>query len=528
VAGVETRGEVTRAHRRAVLGVLCLALMMVVAAVASLNVALPELARDTGATQSQLQWIVDAYALVFAGLLLPAGALGDRFGRKGILLAGLVVFGGASGAAMAVDDPSTLIGLRALIGVGAALVMPTTLSIITNIFPPEERGRAVGIWAGVAGGGAMIGLLLSGTILEWFSWPAVFGINVVLASLAFATTIPIVPTSRSSGRVRLDPVGALLSSLGLFGLVFAIIEAPQWGWLDSLTLTAFGAGALLLVAFVLFELVRREPMLDARLFARRGFGVGSLSLTLQFFAQFGFLFIALQYLQFVLGYSPLQAGLSIFPMGLMLMAISPRAPKLARRLGVRIVGGAGLALMGAGFLIFTTLDADSSYWHFGGGAVVTGIGLALATAPATTAIVSSLPAHKQGIASAVNDLAREVGGAFGIAVLGSVLNSAYRDDIASATAKLPEPASDAARNSIAAATEIAQHAGARGAPLLERAEDAFVNGLSASLFVGALVLFAASALVALLAPRREEGADADAADVDAAPDLRPEPSPVGQ
>jgi EmrB/QacA subfamily drug resistance transporter len=504
----------TAARRRVVLGVLCLALMMVVAAVASLNVALPDLARDTGATQSQLQWIVDAYALVFAGLLLPAGALGDRFGRKGVLLTGLLVFGGASLAAMAVENPSTLIGLRAVIGVGAALVMPTTLSIITNIFPPEERGQAVGIWAGVAGAGAIIGLLFSGTILEWFSWPAVFGVNVALAALAFAATIAIVPTSRSPRRVRLDPVGALLSSLGLFGLVFAIIEAPQHGWLGLVTLTSFGAGALLLVAFVLFELARGEPMLDPRLFATRGFGVGSLSLTLQFFAQFGFLFIALQYLQFVLGYSPLKAALAMLPMALMLMAISPRAPRLARHLGVRAVGGAGLALMGVGFLVFTTLGVDSSYWRFGAGALITGVGLALATSPATTAIVSSLPAHRQGIASAVNDLSREVGGAFGIAVLGSVLNSGYRNDVASATANLPAPTARTAEDSIAAATQIAHEAGPGGAALLERAEAAFVNGLSTSLLVGACVLLAASVIVVLLAPRRGDVAPDEAGEAD--------------
>jgi EmrB/QacA subfamily drug resistance transporter len=513
MASLSTDIELSPGRRRAVLAVLCLALMMVVAAVASLNVALPDLARATGATQSQLQWIVDAYALVFAGLLLPAGALGDRFGRKGILLTGLAVFGGASIAAMLVNDPSALIGLRAVIGVGAALVMPTTLSIITNVFPLEERGRAVGIWAGVAGAGAVIGLLLSGTLLEWFSWPAIFAVNVTLALLAFVSTVVVVPTSRSAMRVRLDPLGALLSSLGLFGLVFAIIEAPQRGWLDPVTLSGFGAGLALLVAFVLFELAREQPMLDPRLFASRGFGVGSLSLTLQFFAQFGFLFISLQYLQFVLGYSPLEAGASILPMALMLMAISPRAPRLARRLGVRIVGGTGLALMGLGFLVFTTLDVGSSYWRFGTGALITGAGLALATSPATTAIVSSLPGHRQGIASAVNDLAREVGGAFGIAILGTVLNTGYRTDLVSTTAGLPKPAADAARGSIAAATQIAQQAGPRGTALLEQAEHAFVNGFSSAVLVAACVLFAASALVAVLAPRRKEVTRTDAVEV---------------
>jgi EmrB/QacA subfamily drug resistance transporter len=491
----------TARARRAVLGVMCLALMMVVAAVASLNVALPDLARSTGASQSQLQWIVDAYALVFAGLLLPAGALGDRYGRKGILQLGLAVFGVASLAAVFVDDPAWLIALRAVIGVGAALVMPTTLSIITNVFPEDERGRAVGIWAGVAGAGAVVGLLLSGVLLEWFSWSSVFAINVTLAALALAATTRIVPTS-CGRRGSLDPTGAALSSLGLFGLVAGIIEAPIRGWLDTYVLAGFAAGAVLLVGFVVFELRRRDPMLDPRLFARRGFAAGSLSLTLQFFAQFGLLFIGLQYLQLVLGYSPFEAGASILPMALMLVLIAPRAPRIAKRLGVRLVGGAGLAVMGAGFLIFASLGPGSSYWPFGLAALVTGIGIGLATAPATTAIVSSLPAERQGIASAVNDLTREVGGAFGIAVLGSVLNNGYRDDVGQATAHLPAPAAGAVRSSVAAAGDVASRAGAHGPALLDHAHQAFVSGFSTALIVGACVLFAAGLVVAIVAPPR--------------------------
>ena len=342
-------------------------------------------------------------------------------------------------------------------GVGAALVMPTTLSIITNVFPAEERGHAVGIWAAIAGAGAIIGLLLSGALLEWFSWPAVFAVNVVLAALALVAAMPLVPTrtarrgaSTRSERCCRRP-----------GLVFAIIEAPQNGWLDPVTLAARSRCA-----------ARRRSSSSSCVGAsrcstrgcslRRGFGVGSLSLTLQFFAQFGFLFIVLQYLQFVLGYSPLQAGLSMLPMALMLMVISPRAPRLAHRLGVRVVGGIGLALMGPDSWSSRPSATDSSYWHFGTGALITGIGIALATSPATTAIVSSLPAERQGIASAVNDLTREVGGAFGIAVLGSVLNSVYRDEWLGHSARSPRPLRTPRRTRSPPRSAIAHRAGPRG------------------------------------------------------------------
>src|SRR6266511_3991365 len=307
-------GQMSEERRRgAVLRVMCLSLMMVVAGVASLNVALPGIAGDTGASQSQLQWIVDGYALVFAALLLPAGALGDRFGRRQVLAGGLALFGGASFAALFVDSANGLIALRALMGVGAAFVMPVTLSVITTVFPPAERGKAVGTWVGVAAGGGILGLLTSGLLLQWFSWPSIFVLNVVLATLALIGTLAIVPSSRESRPPRLDPVGTLLSVGGLGALVFAIIEGPVRGWGDSVTLTALVAAVVGIVGFVRWELKRDEPMLDPRHFLRRGFGAGSASLTVQFLAMFGFLFLALPYLQLVQGFSPLEAALSLLP-----------------------------------------------------------------------------------------------------------------------------------------------------------------------------------------------------------------------
>jgi EmrB/QacA subfamily drug resistance transporter len=406
-------------ERRRILLTMCVALATVVSSVASLNVALPDLARDTGASQTQIQWIVDAYALVFAGLLLPAGALGDRLGRRRILLAGLAVFGLAAAAAAFIDEPGALIAVRATMGLGAALIMPTTLSVITSSFGPGERDRAVAIWAGIAGGSALLGLLVSGAVLELWSWPSIFVLNVVLAAIAAAGTVRFVPEGRSAGRPPLDAGGALLSALGLTALVWAFIEGPERGWGDALVVGGFVAGVALGAAFVAYELRRDQPMLDPRLFALRGFGAGSLSLMVQFFALFGFIFVLLQYVQYALGYSPLQAGVALAPMAVVLIGVSSRVPHLIDRFGVRRVGPPGLAIAGGGMAILSTLDADAAYWHLLAGLLVLGLGLALATTPATTAIVESVPEAKQGVASAVNDASREVGGALGIAVIGS-------------------------------------------------------------------------------------------------------------
>ena len=404
--------------------------------------------------------------------------------------------------ALFVDSPGALIAIRAVMGVAAALIMPVTLSVITTIFPPEERGKAVGTWVGVAAGGAVIGLLTSGILLHFFSWPSIFALNVVLATVALAGTLLIVPATREARPPRLDPIGTLVSVVALAAIVFGTIEGPERGWGDPVTLAALLGGLAGVALFVVWELKRREPMLDPRNFLRRGFGAGSLSISVQFFALFGFLFLALPFLQLVLGYSPLEAAFALLPMAAVVIPLSRFAPKIAGRVGVRVTGPVGLGLMAIGLVILSTLDGGSSYWHFLVGVIPFGAGAALAGAPATTAIVASLPREKQGVASAINDVSRELGGALGIAILGSVLNSAYRSSVADESSALPPALADQARGSLAAAQAIGNRLGAES--LVAKANDAFVHGFSLALLAGAAVLIAGAVFVAIRAPGRVE------------------------
>src|SRR4051812_2694023 len=377
-------------HKR-VLAVTCIALATVVSAVASLNVAIPSIARDTHASLTELSWMVDAYALVFAALLLPGGAIGDRFGRRRALLVGLTVFGAGSVAAMLRADASWLISMRAVLGLGAALVMPATLSTITSTFPVAQRAKAVGTWAGVAGGSAVLGLLTSGVVLEWWSWRAVFAVNVVLAVAAIAGTLRVVPESADPSAPRLDRTGALISVASLGALVYSVIEAPTRGWGDVWTVAGLAAGIVGLVVFVAVEVRRKEPLLDPRLFTYRGFAAGTVTITVQFFAFFGFIFLLLQYLQLVLGHRPLVAAVSMLPMVLGLMPTARMlAPRLAERIGTARTSALGLVIAAGAFGWLSTLDAGSSYWPLLVGLVPLGMGMALAMTPATAAITDAL------------------------------------------------------------------------------------------------------------------------------------------
>jgi EmrB/QacA subfamily drug resistance transporter len=470
--------------------VVCLALAAVVSAMASLNVALPDIARDTHASQTQLVWVIDAYSLAFAALLLPGGAIGDRWGRRVALLAGLAIFGGGSALAMTAGSASELIGLRALLGLGAALVMPATLSTITSTFPPVQRTRAVSVWAGVAGGAAILGLLTSGVLLAGFSWRSIFGLNVVLSALALVGTLRFVPESADPDAPRLDLGGAVIAVAGLLALVYSIIEAPDAGWLATRTVAGLGLGVVLIVGFVVWELHQEHPLLNPRIFRQRPVSAGSMSIFVQFFAFFGYTFITLQYLQLVRGDTPLLAALQVLPLALTLMPASRLAPRLVDRFGTRRVCATGLAFVAAGLAILSQLTASSSYLLMAGGLLVLGTGMGAAMTPATSAITEGLPAAQQGVGSAINDLSREVGGALGIAVIGSILTALYSAHVN--LAGLPGAIAAKVKGSYAIASMLP-------APVPDRAHEAFVSAMHVALLTasGAALLAAAGVIILL-------------------------------
>ena len=416
-------------RRWATLGVLSLSLVIIGLDNTILNVALPTLVRELGATASQLQWMVDAYILVFAGLLLTMGALGDRFGRKLALSIGLVLFGLSSIAAAFADSANTLIAARAVMGIGGALIMPATLSIITNVFSGPGAGRAIAAWAAVAGLGIVLGPVLGGFLLENFWWGSIFLINVFVVIVAIALGFFLVPESKDPAATPLDPVGAVLSIVGLVALVYAIIEAPSRGWTDPLILAMFGLAAVLITVFLWWETRTEHPMLQLSFFENPRFSAASVAITMVFFAMFGTVFLNTQYLQFVLGFSPLEAGFRVMPVATMIIA-APLSARFAERFGTKRVVTTGLTIVAVAMSILATITVDTGYGRVAIALAILGIGMGTAMAPATESIMGSLPLAKAGVGSAMNDTTRQIGGALGVAILGSILASSYGNAMA--------------------------------------------------------------------------------------------------
>jgi len=386
-------------------------------------------------------------------------------------------------------------------GVGAAFVMPATLSILANVFPPGERARAIAIWAGFSGAGAAIGPVLSGFLLEHFWWGSVFFVNVPIVIVALVAGAILLPTSKDPNHGRLDPVGALFSVIALASLLYAIIEAPVKGWGSPSTVVGFALFAVFAVAFVLWERHSDAPMLPMDLFSNRRFSVGATTITLTFFCMFGLFFVLTQYLQFVLGYSPFNAGLATLPLAAMLIIFAPRSAGFVARWGQARVQAFGLTMVAIGLLVVSTLTPTSNYGWVALALVIMGIGMACTTAPATNAIVSSVPLSKSGVGSAVNDTTREVGGALGIAVLGSIVSSAYRSSMATHVAGLPADAAASARDSVGAAFNVAQHAGPAGAQLNAAAAQAFTDAMGTAVVGAAVVALICAGIVLKFFPR---------------------------
>jgi EmrB/QacA subfamily drug resistance transporter len=477
-------------RRWKILGALSVALLVISVDNTILNVALPTIERDLDASTSALQWIVDSYILVFAGLLLTMGSLGDRFGRKRALNAGLVLFGASSLWAAVSTTDGMLIAARASMGIGGALIMPATLSILMSVFPREEHAKAIGIWAGVFGIGIAVGPTGGGLLLEHFDWGSVFLVNLPIVAAALLAGARLIPESKDPEAPRTDFAGAGLSIVGLSTLVYGLIEAPAEGWTSTPTLTAFGVAAAVLAAFAAWELHVKDPMLDVRLFRVARFSAASGSLALIMFAMFGSIFFLTQHMQGVLGFSALEAGVRLLPVAGGMIIGAPLSAPVAQRLGTRTTVALGMTGVAAGLGLMAFADQGDGYGIVAASMLTLSLGMGISMAPATESVMSVLPLEKAGVGSAMNDAVRMVGGALGVAVLGSVLSSGYRGGMDGA----PE-----------AAKESLGHALQAGDPGLSQAAiDAFVGGMHTTAVVAAAVAFAGAIVAFALLPGREQ------------------------
>ncbi len=488
-------------RRWAILAVMSLSLVIVILNNVTLNVALPELSKELNADNTDLQWMVDAYALIFGGTLLVMGAIGDRFGRKPALQLGLIMVAITSGAtAMYASTSEHVILARAVMGLGAALVMPATLSVVVVVFPSEERGKAVGIWAAMAGAGAPIGLIVGGWSVENYGWEMVFWINVPVIVLALILGFFLVPNSRDSQKRPLDLFGSVLSIGALLSILYAIIEAPNVGWTSTQTLGIGALGILLTFAFIKWERTTAHPMLPIRLFGKMGFTMGLVAISLAFFVMFSFMFTQMLHFQLVRGHTALSAAIRFIPLPMGLMPAAANSDKLVAKFGNNNVVALGLTLVCAGMLLFTTVEVGTEYLRIALTFFILGLGMGLTMAPSTTLVMDSIPEDKAGVGSATNDASREIGGALGIAIGGSVLNQIYQDKLV-----IPEGMeaySAILTESFPAAMRIGLDVG--NMELIANARLAFMDGMVASAMVSAGVALITAILVKFYMPGKIE------------------------
>jgi EmrB/QacA subfamily drug resistance transporter len=503
---VSIRTPAFKDHPVAALAFICLSVFVISVDATIVNVALPTLSMELDADTAHLQWIVDAYTLVMAGLMLSAGSLSDRFGRRGWLSSGLAMFAVTSAVAAQVTSADALITARAAMGIGAAVIFPTTLSLITNIFAdPIKRAKAIGLWAAMVGVGVAAGPITGGWLLEHFWWGSVFMVNVPVAIVAVIGGVLLVPTSRDPAAPPVDAPGLVLSSIGITSLVYTVIEAPSRGWASAGTALGFATALVVLAVFAFWERRTTHPMLDVSVFTNRRFSGGSLAVTAGFLTLFGFIFVITQYFQFIKGYSAFETGVRLLPVAVSIAVASIVGPRIVERTGTTAVVVAGLVIFATGLAWASTADADTVYTEIALQMVLLGGGLGLTTAPATESIMGSLSADKAGVGSAINDTTRELGGTLGVAIVGSVFASIYTGRLGASTALTAVPGQLRAtmERSMAAAHAVISRLPQPVAPAARAAvNDAFLDGMQIGSLVCAGIALAAAIVVAWLLPAR--------------------------
>jgi len=492
--------------RRLILTVLCVSLLIVSLDNTILNVALPVIVRTLHASSSSLQWIVDSYAIVFAGLLLVAGSLGDRLGRKWVFMTGLAIFSAGSAVSAFSGTADRLIAARAFMGIGGAAIMPSTLSILTSTFTEaRERARAIGIWSGTTGLGVAVGPVAGGWLLAHFWWGSVFLVNVPIALIGLFAAVWLVPNSKNSNTKRSDPIGAGLSIVGMGLLLWGIIEAPNRSWTSPLILGAIAAALAVLTLFIIWERHSSHPMLEVSFFKSRRFSAAVGAMGLVMFALMGGLFLLTQYLQFSLGYTAFETGLRIAPIAAVLLVVARLSSVVDRLVGTKPVVFAGMAIVALGFGLLTRVTVHDTYMDVLPAFLLIGLGTGLAFAPSTESVMGSLPVDQAGVGAATNGAALQTGGALGVGVLGSLLNTRYQNRLAPVLAHYKMPASilHLITGSLGGALAVSQKiGGVLGPELANFARRSFVSGLDLAVSVGAAVVGTAGLVVLVVLPNR--------------------------